>query len=432
MATMKITKRTVDGLRPKERLFTVYDTELKGFGVRVMPSGVASYIVEYRPDGGGRNVAKKRMTVGRVGEVTPDEARTLARDKLTEVRKGSDPLADRQTKRREMKIADLIDQWETDNPSGKRTGKPMIARTRSYTLARLRHHVVPILGKKRVSEVTVDDVNDLMQRVAKGETKLDAKSQKKRGRIRVRGGNGAARKVAGDLSIVFGYAVEKRIVAVNPVSAARKPRGGKRFDFLRQEEMTAIGNALAVLEAEGANKSGIAILRLILLTGARPIEIESLRWSEVDTQGRCLRLEKSKTGQSSRPLSVPAIDLLKSVPHVDGSPFVFPATRGDGHFSGSKKLWNKARSKAGLPNRVRYHARHAVASLALSEGHDMASVAALLGHSGPRTTMAVYAHVLDERAHQAANNIGAKIDAAMTTKPASQDKDDGSDSDTTG
>lgn len=424
MATAKITKRLVDKLRAKDRRYTVYDTELKGFGVRVMPSGVAAYVIEYRPSGGGRNVSKKRMSIGRIGELTPEKARVLARDKLSEVRYGNDPLADRQTKRREMTVTDLIDQWRDENPPGKRTGKPMAERTLTFTLARLRHHVVPILGKKRVSDVTVDDVNDFIRRVSKGETGRSEKSQKKRGRIRVRGGPGAARKAASDLSIVFGYAIEKGIVASNPVSAARKPKPGKRYEYLSVDEFAALGKALSALEAEGANPSGIAILRLILLTGARPGEIEGLRWSEIDFDGRCLQLAKSKTGYSSRPLSPAALDLLKSVPRKAESPFVFPATRGEGYFTGSKKIWNDARQRAGLPHRVLYHARHAVASLALSEGIDITSVAALMGHKGPRTTLAVYAHVINDRASSAAESVGAKIFAAINGEgkiPASGD-----------
>src|SRR3546814_11686269 len=89
------------------------------------------------------------MTLGRVGEITPDQARTLARDRLAEVRHGTDPLSDRQTKRRELKLSEFIDQWEADNPVSKRSGRPMKPLTRSYTLSRLRNHVVPILGRKR-------------------------------------------------------------------------------------------------------------------------------------------------------------------------------------------------------------------------------------------------------------------------------------------
>ncbi|HVV27366.1 MAG TPA: tyrosine-type recombinase/integrase [Rhizomicrobium sp.] len=413
MAAAKITKRLVDSLPRKTHRYVLYDTEVKGFGVRVTPSGLATYIVEYRPDGGGRNVIKKRMSIGRVGEITPEQARDIARDRLGEVRHGNDPLADRQTKRRELNIIGLIEQWNEENPPGRRTGKPMEPRTKANTLARLRHHVVPILGRKRVSDVTVDDVNDFIRRVTKGETARSAVSAKKRGRIKVRGGQGAARKVAADLSLIFGYAIEKRIVSINPVAAARKPPPGKRYDFLSVEEFAAMGKALTELEAEGVNPTGINVLRLLLLTGARPSEIESLRWSEVDQQGRCLRLAHSKTGYSVRPLSPPALDLINAQPRRLKSPFVFPASRGEGHFIGSKKIWEQARERAGLPHRVRYHARHAIASIALSEGIDVASVAAMMGHKGPRTTLAIYAHVIDSRAAQAADSIGAKIAAAL-------------------
>jgi hypothetical protein len=289
MAILKITRRTVEKLEPQQKSYVLYDMEVKGFGIRVMPSGIASYIVEYRPGEGGRGVSKKRMALGRTTELTPDEARTMAQNALAAVRKGDDPLLERETKRKEIKLSELIDQWEEENPPGRRSGKPMATRTRTYMLARLRHHVVPLIGNKRVSAVSVDDVNDLIRSVTKGETKREEKSQKKRGRIIVRGGEGAARKVASDLSIIYGYAVEKRIVPNNPVSAARKPMAGKRQDYLRVEDITAISNALDELEKDEASKAGINILRLIMITGARPTEIEALKWSEIDLQGRTLR-----------------------------------------------------------------------------------------------------------------------------------------------
>jgi integrase len=80
---------------------------------------------------------------------------------------------------------------------------------------------------------------------------------------------------------------------------------------------------------------------------------------------------------------------------------------------GSKKLWNQAREIAGLPDRVRYHARHAVATLSLSTGTDVASVAAIMGHRGPRTTLSTYAHVVDDRAARAAEQVSRQIEAAL-------------------
>ena len=413
MATARITRRLVESHRRFRASHPSSTNWTKGFGVRVMPSGVATYIVEYRPGEGGRGVAKKRMALGRTNELTPDEARKMAQQSLGAVRHGDDPLLERETRRREIKVHELIDLWEAENPTGQKSGKPMAARTRTNTLARLRHHVVPLLGDRRVSTLSVEDVNDMIRRITNGETKRTGNSVHKRGRIVVTGGEGAARKVASDLSILYGFAAEKRIVASNPVTAARKPRAGKRNDYLRAEHIEAISKAIRQLEVEGANPSGVAILRLIILTGARPSEIEGLKWSEIDFHARSLRLVDSKTGYSIRPLATAALVILSEVKRVQGSEYVFPASRGDGYFTGSKRLWNRARAIAQLPDRVRYHARHAVATLALSAGHDIASVAAIMGHKGPRTTLSTYSHVIDDRAAHAAEGVGGQVAAAM-------------------
>src|SRR3546814_20754824 len=84
---------------------------------------------------------------------------------------------------------------------------------------------------------------------------------------------------------------------------------------------------------------------MTMLTGARPGEIEGLTWAEVDMENQCLRLAQSKTGYSARPLSQAAVSVLEAVPRTQ-SPYVFPATRGNGHFKGAKKIWNQARTKA--------------------------------------------------------------------------------------
>lgn len=427
MAVVKITKRFVDTLTPSSATQFFHDTDLKGFGLKLMKSGVGTYFVEYRAGGGGRRIAKRQMKLGRMRELTPDQARKLAKERLAEVCKGEDPLAERQTRRRELKVQDLIDQWERENPPGRRSGLPLAPRTKAYMLARLRHHIVPLIGSKRVSEITVGAVNDVIRRISLKETKKDAKSSKKRGRIKVRGGPGAARKVISDLSIIMAYAVEKQIIPVNPVIGSRKPAPGKRHTFLTLEQVTALAAALREMEAEGANTSGIAIVRLLMLTGARPSEIEALRWSEIDFEASCLRLARTKTGYSRRPLSSEAIAILRSLPRTTESEYVFPATTGRGHYLSSKKTWNEARRRADLPHVVRYEARHMVATLALAQGHDLAAVSALMGHAGPRTTLAIYAHVLDQNSTQAASSVGSKIGSVMSIasgapKPPAKDK----------
>src|SRR5262245_58671413 len=108
----KITKRVVDALRPDGTGRDVFkwdagDGALKGFGIRMKPSGVASYLVQYRNQEG----RTRRLVLGRVGELTPDEARQLAADKFKEARRGGDPSADRHAARKAMTVSELCDLY---------------------------------------------------------------------------------------------------------------------------------------------------------------------------------------------------------------------------------------------------------------------------------------------------------------------------------
>lgn len=409
MPTIKLTKSELGKIKPGPKPYIAYDADLKGFGLRIMPSGTRKWVVEYRPHGGGRSVGKRRMTLGSISALTPEEARSRAKQILGHVALGNDPVDELNSRRRQLTVAGLIDQFEKEKPLGRRTGEPLRDRTLANMLARLRHHVVPILGARLASEIRTDDVSRLIRRVTGGDT---AKSMpgRPRGRIIVRGGPGAARKVASDLSMIFAYAIDRGVVAANPVTTAVKPRAGKRQDYLRPDQMQKLGAAFEQLEEEGVNKRGTDILRLIILTGARPNEIEALRWSEVDAENGVLRLERSKTGFSVRPISEEALSIITAQPRDDGSPYVFPASRGGGYYTSSKKIWNMARSRAGVVDMARYHARHAVGTLSLSAGNSPASVAALLGHKIPRTTLSTYAHVVDEDAARAAQQHGKQSD----------------------
>jgi hypothetical protein len=107
----KLSKRTVDTIRPDPNgrevfVWDVGDGALKGFGVRMMPSGIASYLVQYRTKEG----RTRRLAIGKVGVLTPDEARTVAGEKLKEAAKSGDPSAERHRVRREaLTIAELTD-----------------------------------------------------------------------------------------------------------------------------------------------------------------------------------------------------------------------------------------------------------------------------------------------------------------------------------
>lgn len=428
---MKLTKTTVDAAEPAAQRYIVWDDELPGFGLRVEPKGAKTFIVRYRAEGGGRGAPQRQATVGRFGTLTPDQARKAAAKVLAAAELGQDPVGDLTAKRREMRVAELIDLYEAEGcvvQRGVRQGEPMKATTRAYTLARLRHHVVPLLGARRVSEITEGDIERFVRDVAKGKTAKDEKTGRKRGRVIVRGGEGAARKVVRDLSAVLSFAQRRRIISANPVATASvRKTDNRRERFLTTEEVKRLGQALDDLGAEGArgldkrgnplpplNRKALNITRLWALTGCRRDEVAGLRWSEVDLERGLLIFEDTKTGRSVRPLAAAASALLRELREeapADAA-FVFPAERGDGFFVGTKGIWPEVVAKAGLADVTPHTLRHTLGAAAASSGEGLLLVGAILGHANTRST-AIYAHVAHDPAKLAADRATAAIAAAL-------------------
>src|SRR3978361_208186 len=111
MPTMKLTRRTVAAIPPVAKPTVFYDTDLKGFGLKVFPSGALSWIVEYRPGAGGRGISKRRMVLGSAKTVTPEEARDRASGILAEVRLGGDPAAARTESRAAETVLELFEAF---------------------------------------------------------------------------------------------------------------------------------------------------------------------------------------------------------------------------------------------------------------------------------------------------------------------------------
>ena len=91
MSKVKLTKRVVDGAEPRQARYTVFDSEIRGFGLRVFPSGLKSYVFEYKSGEGGRQAATRRITIGKSSEFTPDEARKIADQFRSRAKVGQDP-----------------------------------------------------------------------------------------------------------------------------------------------------------------------------------------------------------------------------------------------------------------------------------------------------------------------------------------------------
>ena len=379
--------------------------KLPEFGLKVTPAGRKVYICQYRL-GGGRRGAVKRYTIGPHGSPwTVDAARAEAKRLLGIAAAGGDPAADKQEGRRALTVAELCDLYLNEGCATKK------ASTLATDRGRIERHIKPLLGKKKAASVTRADVRHFLQEVAAGKTAADVKT-KLRGRAVVKGGKGTATRTVGLLGGIFSYAVERGIVRDNPARGVKRFPDRKGERFLSDAELAKLGTILRKLAVEGANPHALAIIRLLVFTGARKGETERLRWEEVDLGAGLLRLSDSKTGQKVILLNPPAVEVLSGISQSGKSPFVFPASRSEGYFGGVVKVWRKARTRAGLSD-VRLHdLRHSFASVAVAGGASLPIIAALLGHGNSATT-ARYAHLSNNPLRTANEKVGRQLSAAL-------------------
>ncbi len=396
----KITKRTVDSCEPREQRYTVWDTTLRGFGVRVNSDGSKSYVVKYLIDG-----RQRWYTIGRHGALTPDEARTEAQDILGKAAKGIDPAKTKAEERAASTVAELCDRYLAD---GCATKKPS---TLATDRGRIERHIKPLLGHRRVKDVTAGDVRRFLNDVANGKTAADVKTGP-HGRAIVEGGKGAATRTVGLLGGIFSFAVEEGLRSDNPVRGVKRFPDKKGERFLSLEEMARLGDALAASEEDGRNPLAIAGIRLLMLTGCRKSEVLTLQWEHVDMERGCLRLPDSKSGEKVVPLGAPALELLDTLPRLEGNPYVLWGEKKGAHLVGLPRVWARIRARANLDG-VRLHdLRHSFASVGAGAGMGLPIVGKLLGHRDPKTT-ARYAHVADDPAKAAADRIASTISGAM-------------------
>jgi integrase len=410
-----LTKSVVDQATATGKRYHIWDAKLSGFGLRVEATGKKCFVARYRTGSGGRTAPRRFMVLGHFGPMTVDDGRKKAKQILGAVANGQDPAADVAAKRNEMTVSELVELYIKEGcfvQRGLRIGQPLKPLVKQYMTSRLRHHIVPLIGNRLITEVRPPDVEVLWRQIEKGFTRVDRKGGL-RTRIIVKGGAGAAVRAVRDLSVVYSFAVHRDYVTDNPVIKARvRKTDAPRTRFLTLEELGVLGKAFDELAKDGANSKAVTICKLWALTGCRRNEIAGLKWSEIDFANGVLRLEETKTGKSIRPLPWAARLLLNEVPHPEGAIYVFPAEDGDGFYLGTKKIWPKVKKLSGLHDVTPHTLRHTIGSLAISHGESMAITGAVLGHVNPRST-AIYAHVQLGPMRQAAERVARRVASAL-------------------
>lgn len=426
MPVAKLTRRGIAAIEPVSKRTFFWDTDLAGFGLRVEPSGHRSWVLEYRPGAGGRTVAKRRMKIGDVADMTPEAARERAKDLLAEVRLGSDPAAAKAKAKGVPTFAnfaaehlDAMAEIAEQHPEQATLRPGTIRNYRSL----LKRHVGPAIGSRQLDMIARDEIKRLHTRIGKSAPTVANRCLEFIGSV----------YKAADHA---GHVEE----GTNPAKGLRAFKEKKRERFLSAEELARLGEAIYVAETVGIpyepparpgkkhkhvpknlpptiiDAHTAAALRLLIFSGARLREILHAKWEQIDMQ-RGLLTVFSKTGKRHIFLPAPAIEILSGLPRGN-SPYVFPsAADPEQPKADLNRPWRGVRRLAGLPDLRIHDLRHSFASVAVSGGASLPMIGALLGHASPATT-ARYAHLAADPVKAAAEAAAGTIAAAMEGKTA--------------
>lgn len=398
MATTRatLTDEAIMALQPRGELYVVWDVELIGLGVEVVPDGEKTFILEAAPGAEAPRV--------RLGAHGPQLSVAAARERAGELLRRAD-----QPPRQDLTVAELCDLYLAE---GRLTRKPAPDRN---ARAVMKNHVKPVLGWKLVAAITANDGARLLAAVAEGKTAV-----KKERYRHVTGGRAAANAAVKNLSAALTFAARRGLCPSNPLHRLKKFPRRRPGRALSDEEYARLGQALAAAASLGLESPyAIAGIKLLMLTGSRRKQIEALTWESIDRDASCLKFADTKTGPKSVPTGPEAFELIASVTRRPAgaaaapSPYVFPAANRNGHFDFGRP-WKRIRRAAGLEDLRMHDLRHAYASVAIRKKETLPTVGRLLGHSDPSSTQ-IYAHAFDDDAVRAATETSDHIARVIRT-----------------
>lgn len=405
----KLSKRVVDHAQPGQSDYFLWDETLPGFGLRVFASGRRSYVVQYRADGRTR-----RFTIGPHGVWTPETARKEALVLLGRVAQGDNPAERKQLDANAITMKELCARYLADCESGLvpgKGGRPKKPSTLYIDRNRIKRHILPLLGNRRVKDIAPPDIAKFLRDVAAGKTRADVKTRK-RGRAIVRGGIGTGARGVGLLGGIFTYAIREGVIEKNPVAGFKKPKDRVRDRRLTEREYRTLGKLLAAADEDPQFAMAAKLARTIAMTGCRRGEVIFLKGGEVDPERSCIRLEDSKEGASTRAIGLPVVELLEPLIPEDEAGWVFPGTEEGKPLIGFPKLWEKLVKDTPLESVTLHVLRHSFASVANDLGFTESTIAALVGHSRGTITSR-YIHTVDTSLVMAADTVAGYIAALL-------------------
>lgn len=409
----RLTKRSIEAVSPGARLRFAWDDSLPGFGVRVTPNGVRTYVLQYRVAGRSR-----RLSLGRHGALTVQQARKLAHLNLAAVAAGVDPAAERRATRTAADtpstLADVAKAWSTHQQARVAKGRLKADTVAEYD-RQLDVEILPRLGRRKLSDLSSTDAQRLHDELA-GRPVL-------------------ANRCLDLLSTIWRWAEDQgHASGPNPCRRVERNEEKRRARHLTHDELARLGAKIReYVETKKLSPRVALLVRLIALTGCRPGEIKGLAWADVDVERSVLRLKDAKTGDRDVWLAEPAKAVLHALRELPGrtaerghrkpvrtmdSPWCFPTPRNPQRRVGEfRKPWAALLEAAKIEHADPYVLRHTFASESEALGHSPYLTAALLGHrGGGRDVTRGYVHHIAEDVRRSSERVARRIAAALDGK----------------
>ena len=440
-----LTKRIVEGARPKANDHFVWCGKTTGFGVRVYPSGKKIFVAQVRV---GRSI--RRVRIGPFGPLTVEQARQRAKKIIDAAADGRDPQREKREHRNALTVAELSEKYLVAARAGlvivRRFKRPKRASTVAIDEGRVSRHIVPLIGSIRACDLTRQDVQRMVDDIAAGKT-AGVFEGRPRAKAVVTGGTGTAARVVELLGGIFTWAEGRGHVNglngapfMNPVRGVERVRGEPKTRILNEEaELKALGRVLDAAQADAEAKArrpaekrlgnsldpamplpppaAVAVTRLVALTGWRRTECSGLLWAAIDWNGHCVRLGDTKNGRWNRAVGEPVLRFLQLLAKTKTSDkWVFPNRSSTGS-ADVKKAVAKLFDAAGLADARSHDLRRTFSTIGDDEGYSEATIGMLIGDAPRGVVMKHYIHKPDPALIAAADRVSNRIAAALDNEP---------------
>ena len=389
MAKIKLTKSAVDAAEVTGKDYELRDTIVPGFLCKVTAHGRKVFMLQYRTNSGERRKPK----IGQFGELTVEQARSIAQDWLADVRKGDDPSAAKLAARMAPTVKELCGQFIEEY--SKPRNKP---RTVDSYQGYIDRHILPALGKLKVPDITRSHITTLM----KDKAKIGVTANRVL----------ACLRKMFNMAEVWGY----RPDGTNPCRHVPMYPNGKATHLISDEEMGKLFRYLDYLETDGLGLDHAVLplaIRLQFEFAGRRSEIVTLQWDWVDLENRRVVWPDSKTGGMSKPLSEEAYRLLSTAPRQDGCPYVFPSPNHPGQHMTTGEYyggWTRILKRADVSHVGTHGIRHRSATDIANSGIPVKVGMALTAHKTVAMFMR-YVHTEDKPVREAAELVANRRQA---------------------